>query len=357
LLRNERNDRDFLRFVHTFCSREKLRHFDGAGAARLMEHASRMAEAKDRLSTNFGTLSDLIREADHWASRDGSTKRINAEHVRRALEEKVFRSDLLQARIKELIGEGTLLIDLEGESVGQANGLSIIDLGDYRFGRPNRITASVTAGRGGIVDIEREAHLGGPIHSKGVLIVGGFLAQRYPLGGPLSVSARLVFEQSYEGVDGDSASLAELCALLSALAGVPLRQGVAITGSVNQHGAVQPVGGINEKIEGFFDVCRAVGAAEGAANTQGVIIPESNVRNLMLRERVLEAGRQGRFRVWAVRTVDQALELLTGGPAGEADGSGRFPEDTVNGRVQRRLEEYARALKELRGGAAEGTEQ
>ncbi|MBN1837914.1 MAG: AAA family ATPase [Spirochaetales bacterium] len=265
--RSAENDRDFLRFVHTFCSREKLRHPDAGGAARLMEHAARTAEAGDRLSTNFGTLADLIREADHWASRDGGDgAHIDADHVRRALEERVFRSDLLQERIKELIREGTLLIDLEGEKVGQANGLSIIDLGDYRFGRPNRITASVSPGRSGIVDIERESHLGGPIHSKGVLILGGFLAQRYAAGTPLALAARLVFEQSYEGVEGDSASLAEVCALLSALAGVPLRQGIAVTGAMSQHGMVQPVGGINEKVEGFYDVCRAA-AADGQGSS------------------------------------------------------------------------------------------
>jgi len=345
--RSAENDRDFLRFVHTFCSRERLRHLDAGGAARLMEHASRMAEARDRLSTNFGTLADLIREADHWASRDGGDgERVGPHHVRRALEEKVFRSDLLQERIQDLIREGTLLIDLEGHSVGQANGLSIIDLGDYRFGRPNRITASVSPGRGGIVDIEREANLGGPIHSKGVLILGGFLAQRYAPGTPLSLAARLVFEQSYEGVEGDSASLAEVCALLSALAGVPLRQGLAVTGSVNQHGAVQPVGGINEKVEGFYDVCRAVGAIRAGA-APGVIIPGSNVRNLMLQERVVEACRNGSFRVWTVSTVDEAVDLLAGHPAGRPDEAGQFPQDSVNGRVRHRLQDFSRVLKEF----------
>jgi lon-related putative ATP-dependent protease len=346
---DEQNTNNLLRFICTFCEKEKIRHMDGAGVARFIEQAHRLAEHKNRLSTNFGSLADLIRESDHWAEQDGS-ELIRAEHVRKALRQKVYRSALLQERIKELIEQGTILIDTGGQVPGQLNGLSVIDLGDYRFARPSRITATVTPGRGGVVDIEREAKLGGPVHSKGVLILSGYLSGTYATSLPLSVSARIVFEQSYEGVEGDSASSAELYAILSALAESPLKQQIAVTGSVNQRGVIQAVGGINEKIEGFFDVC----SVKGLTGEEGVIIPQSNVQNLMLREDVVEACSEGKFHVWPVATVTEGIEILTGRDAGARDEEGRFAEDSVNGRVQKRLEEFARSLKSYFGYPGEG---
>ena len=261
--------------------------------------------------------------------------------MHKAIEDKIYRSNLIQERIQELIQRGTFLVDTTGEAVGQVNGLAVIELGDYAFGRPSRITASIGLGQAGLVDIEREARLGGPIHTKGVLILSGYLSRRYAHDKPLSLSARLVFEQSYEGVEGDSASCAELFALLSAISGVPIRQGIAVTGSMNQQGEVQAIGGVNQKIEGFFDVCQAA----GLTGDQGVVIPESNVQNLMLREDVVEAVEQGRFHVYPIRSVNQGIEILTGRPAGERGPDGAFPEGTVNHLVDQRLREMAERLR------------
>lgn len=334
------NIRDYVGFICTLCRKENLRHLDSEAVAKIIEHSSRLADDQEKLSTRFGEIADVIREADFWAGQDGSAQ-VSGRHVHKAIEAKVYRSNLIQERIQEMIERGTLLIRTTGEAVGQVNGLSVINLGDYAFGRPSRITASIGLGRGGVVDIEREAKLGGPIHTKGVLILGGYLAQKYAQDKPLSLSARLVFEQSYEAVEGDSASSAELYALLSALAGLPIKQGIAVTGSVNQRGELQAIGGVNQKIEGFFDVCKV----QGLDGEQGVLIPEANVKNLMLREDVLEAVRDGQFHIWAVRTVDEGIELLTAVPAGERGPDGTFPEDSVNGRVDRRLREMAQGLR------------
>jgi predicted ATP-dependent protease len=256
---------------------------------------------------------------------------------------KIRRVDRIRRRVQEEIARKTIMIDTDGERVAQINGVSVIDLGDFRFGQPNRITATARVGRGQVIDIEREVKLGGPFHSKGVLILSSLLAGRYATDKPLSLSASLAFEQSYGEVDGDSASVAETCVLLSVLADVPIRQSLAVTGSVNQHGDVQPIGGVNEKIEGFFDVCNE----RGLTGRQGVIIPQANVKHLMLRGDVVAAAEEGRFRVYAVDTIDQAIELLTGLPAGEADGDGRYPEKTVNGLVQRRLDELYRKRRAM----------
>jgi lon-related putative ATP-dependent protease len=336
------NIRDFLKFLCTFCQKERLKHLDNTAVAKLLEHAARLAEDQQKLSTHFGAIADIIREANYWALQEGSSH-IRARHVQRALDEKVYRSNLIQERIQEMIARGTLLIDTEGQTVGQVNGLSVINLGDYTFGKPSRITASVGAGREGIIDIEREVELGGPIHSKGVLILSGYLAQKYAQDKPLTLTAKLVFEQSYEGVEGDSASSAELYALLSALSGVPIKQGIAVTGSVNQHGEVQAIGGVNEKIEGFFDVCKI----KGLTGEQGVLIPKSNVQNLMLREDIVEAVRAKKFHIWAVSTIDEGIEILTGVPAGERGRDGKFPEGTINYLVDQRLREFAECLKEI----------
>jgi len=340
--RNRNNVDDFVSFICTFCNKENLRHFDNTAVAKLLEHASRMVADREKLSTHFGALVDVIREANFWAGKD-NVECVGAKHVQKAIEEKIDRSNLIQERIQEMIARGTLLIDAAGAKIGQVNGLSILDLHDYYFGKPTRITASVGPGRGGIIDIEREVELGGPIHSKGVLILSGYLAEKYSADTPLTLSGRVVFEQSYEGVEGDSASSAELYAILSALSGLPLRQSVAVTGSVNQHGEVQAIGGVNQKIEGFFDVCKA----KGLTGDQGVIIPQSNVQNLMLREDVVEAVKSKKFAVWAVRTIDEGIEVLTGVTAGKKSKDGKFPKDSVNYRVERRLREFAERLKEF----------
>jgi predicted ATP-dependent protease len=263
--------------------------------------------------------------------------------VEKAIEERIYRSNLIQERINDLIAKGVLCIDTEGEVVGQVNGLAVISLGDFAFGRPNRITVSVGLGREGIIDIERESKLGGRIHTKGVMILGGFLADRYAQDKPLALSARLVFEQSYEEVEGDSASSTELYALLSALSGLPIRQGIAVTGSVNQKGQVQAIGGVNQKVEGFFQICQA----KGLTGAQGVIIPESNLSNLMLKEEVVQAAREGKFHIWPVKTIDEGIEILTGQQAGQKRADLTFEPDTVNDRVNRRLQELARQLRDF----------
>lgn len=330
-----------LRLFRLFCEREKLRPMDESAAARLLEHSLRLSDDQQRLSTNFGALTDVVREANHWAAQEDS-EILQARHVQRALDEKVYRSNMIQDRIQELVARGTILIDTDGMKIGQLNGLAVLSLGDYMFGRPSRISASVGPGRGSILDIEREVKLGGPIHSKGVMILSGYLAERFGQERPLTLAARLVFEQSYEGVDGDSASSAELYALLSALAELPLRQDIAITGSVNQRGEVQAIGGVNQKIEGFFDLCRL----RGLTGRQGVLIPQSNAQNLMLREDVVAAVRAGEFHVWIVATIDDGITLLTGVPAGERGADGEYPADSVNGRVMARLRAFAERLKE-----------
>ena len=328
-------------FFTTLCQKENLLHLDASAVAKLVEYGSRLAEDQKRLSTRFAEIADVVREACHYARREGADY-TTAEHVKRAIDARFYRSNLIQERIHEMFAREMLLLDVTGAEVGQVNGLSVLSLGDLDFGKPSRITASVAAGKDGVLDIEREARLGGRIHTKGVLILSGYVAQKYARDVPLSLSARLVFEQSYEGVEGDSASCAELFALLSALAGVPLRQDLAVTGSVNQKGEVQPVGGINEKIEGFFDVCRL----KGLTGDQGVVIPAANAENLMLREDVVEAIRDGVFHVYLINNVDEGIELLTGMPAGERGPDGSFPEGTFNARVVARLVELGEKLRE-----------
>lgn len=330
--RSPENCRLYARLIATLVRREKHRHFDRTAVARVLERSARVAADSEKLTTHMRTVADLLREADYWAEQEGCGL-VSVRHVQQAIEKQVYRAERLRQHVQEEIQRGTLLIDTSGGRVGQVNGLSVIDLGNFAFGRPSRITATARLGKGEVVDIEREVELGGAIHSKGVLILSAFLASRYAQRHPLSVSASLVFEQSYGMVEGDSASVAELCGLLSALADVPIHQSLAVTGSVNQHGQVQPIGGVNEKIEGFFDVCRV----RGLTGEQGVLIPASNVKHLMLREDVVAAAADGKFHVWPIETVDQALSLLTGLPAGEPDAEGRFPEGSVNQRVADRL--------------------
>jgi len=324
------------RLVAGLVQDEELRPFDAGAVARVVERSARMAGDAEKLSVRSRGVLDLVREADHWAAEEGADV-VSARHVQRAVDEGIHRRDRLRERVQEEIERGTLYIDTEGRKSGQANGLSVLQLGDFAFGRPHRITARTRLGRGEVVDIEREVELGGPIHSKGVMILTGFLRGRYAPEHPLSLQASLVFEQSYGGIEGDSASCAELLTLLSAIADVPLYQGIAVTGSVNQHGEIQPIGGVNEKIEGFFDVCRE----RGLTGDQGVIIPASNRKHLMLREDVVEAAREGRFHVWPASTVDEAMETLSGLSMGERGGDGAYPEGSVNGRVEDRLVKLA----------------
>jgi lon-related putative ATP-dependent protease len=324
------------RQVSGIVQREALRPLDRGAVARVIEHSARSAGNSLKLSTGVRELADLLREADQVTARRGAAVTTAAD-VQGALDAETKRWGRLKSRVHEAILRGTLLIDTSGESVGQINGLSVIDFGGGRFAAPTRITATARVGDGKLIDIEREVELGGPLHSKGVLILGGYFASRYTRNFPLSLSGALVFEQSYSGVEGDSASLAELCALISTLSKAPISQALAVTGSINQQGKVQPIGAINEKIEGFFDIC----AARGLNGKQGVVIPAANVEHLMLRADVVEATTRGLFSVHAVETVDEAIEILTGCPAGESDDQGEFPNGSVNQRVLEQLLEFA----------------
>ncbi len=337
--RTSENVQEYAKFMCTLCNKEGLKHLDSTGIASIVEFSSRLAADQDKLSTQFTEVSDIIREANYYAQTNGS-KYITHEHVSKAIEEKVYRSNLIEEKLGEMIERGSILVDTVGEKVGQVNGLAVMGMGDYMFGKPSRITASVGLGKKGIIDIEKQADMGGPTHTKGVHILTGFLTNRYAKKHPLSLTARLVFEQSYSGVDGDSASSTETYAMLSALSGVPIKQHFAVTGSVNQKGEVQAIGGVNQKIEGFFDLCKF----RGLTGEHGVMIPESNVKNLMLREDVVEAVKDGKFHIYSVSTIDQGIEVLTGVPAGEQTKSGDYPEGTINYLAQQKLDEMAKLL-------------
>ena len=339
---NAENLKQYNSTLCAVCGKENLRHMDKVAVAKIIEHSSRLAEDQKKLSTRFAEIADIIREASYWAGIEGK-RLIGGTHISKSIEQKEYRSNLIHEHVKEMIERGILKIDTEGEAVGQVNGLSIIALGDINFGRPSRITASIATGREGLIDIEREAKLGGPIHTKGVLILSGLMAERYASNAPLSLSARLVFEQSYEGVEGDSASSTEFYVLLSALADAPIKQGIAVTGSIDQKGEVQAIGGVNQKIEGFYEVCKA----KGLTGKQGVIIPERNVQNLMLKEEVVEAIKKGKFTVYSVNNVDEGIEILTGIKAGRKLKSGKFEKGSINRRVQERLEQLAKGMKEF----------
>jgi lon-related putative ATP-dependent protease len=333
----------YARFVGNVCREEGLHPFSADGVARLIEHCGRLIADRGRLTSRLGDVLDLVRESSFWAGQRGHAL-VVADDVDHSIAQKAYRANLLEERTHRIITEGTLLIDTEGRAVGQVNGISVLALGDHVFGRPARITARTYAGEPGVVDIEREAKLGGPIHSKGVMILGGYVAGRYARERPLALSASIAFEQQYEEIEGDSAASAELYALLSSLTGIPLDQAVAVTGSVNQLGEIQPIGGVNEKIEGFFDVCRA----RGLTGRHGVLIPEANARHLMLRRDVVEAAAAGRFHVYAITTVDEGLALLTGCEAGERRADGRYPDGSFNAAVDNALAANVERLKEMR---------
>ncbi len=349
LVRDAENEQRYVRLIATVARQNSLRHLEREAVARIIDHSLRLADDNERLSSHMRSLADLLQEADYWAGDNGHAV-IARSDVQQAIDAQIHRADRIRQRLQEEVQRGTLLIATAGEQVGQINGLSVMMLGDFSFGHPNRITARARLGKGQLVDIEREVELGGPIHSKGVYILSGFLAGRYAPDYPLSLSASLVFEQSYGMVEGDSASSAELYALLSALAGVPIKQSFAVTGSVNQLGEVQAIGGVNEKIEGFFDICNA----RGLSGEQGVLIPAANVKHLMLREDVVAAVCDGRFAVYPVESIDQGLELLTGLPAGERDEKGEFPEGSVNRRVEDSLIRFTKRLQELEAEASGG---
>jgi ATP-dependent Lon protease len=329
-------------WVAQVCRLENLPHFDRAAVERLVEFGARQAGDREKVSASYAEIADLTREAAYWARQDNNRQIVSVQHVQKALDERVFRSNRIEEELRELITQGTILVDIDGRKVGQLNGLAVLQLGEHSFGRPSRVTASVAMGQAGIVNIERESRLSGSIHDKGLLILSGYLRNRYGQDKPLTLSASLCFEQSYSGVEGDSASSTELYALLSRLSELPIRQDIAVTGSVNQWGEVQAIGGANEKIEGFFDVCRV----RGLTGQQGVMIPAANVRNLVLRADVIDAVEKGQFHVYPVRTIDEGIEILTRVRAGTVEEEG-----TVNALVNKRLRELATGLKAFASSA------
>lgn len=340
--RTEDNMLAYAAFLSGCCEECEARQFDPGGVAKIVEYSARMVDDQERLSSRFAQVKEWIEEANYWADKD-KAKYIGADHVQKAMEERLFRHNLVDEKIRDMIHRGSIMIDATGEVIGQVNGLSVYSLGDISFGRPSRITAKTFMGRGGVINIERESELSGPIHNKGVMILSGYLGWKYAQDKPLSLSASLCFEQSYQGVEGDSASSTELYAILSSLSEVPIKQNIAVTGSVNQRGEIQPIGGVNQKIEGFYKVCEAA----GLTGEQGVLIPEQNIVNLMLRDEVVEAVRQGKFHIYSAKTIDEGIEILTGVPAGERKADGSYPADTINYLVDRNLRAMATRLKDF----------
>ena len=335
-------------FISRHCKDKGYLPFHKTGVAAVFDYSSRLAENQNKLSTRFNEIVEVLAEANTWADIEGADV-VTVDHVIKAIEEKRYRSDKYEQKIQELFREGTFLLSVDGAEVGQINGLAVYDLGDYSFGKPSRITVNTFAGSKGVINIEKEAQMSGRSHNKGVQILSGYLGRHFAQRQPLSLTATLCFEQSYDGVDGDSASSTELYALLSSLADVPIRQDIAVTGSVNQKGQIQPIGGVNQKIEGFFRVCQAL----GLTGRQGVLIPPQNVKNLMLHSEVLEAVKNGRFHVYTADTIAEGVELLTGMPAGKADGEGQYPEGTLFARVAAKLVAYNEAGKTASKGNVE----
>lgn len=346
--RNAENEVEYAKLIGSLSKKKQLRSLNKQAVARVIEYASRMADDACKLTAHISSIGDLLREADYWA-RVSNSKQIGKNHIDQAIEAQIYRSDRIKKSMLEEIGKGTILMDVKGEKVGQINGLVVYDFGRYSFGKPARITTQVRIGKGDFVDIEREISMSGPIHTKGVLILKSLISNRFAKHSPLSLSASIVFEQSYGGVDGDSASSTEYYCMVSAITGVPIKQSIAVTGSINQFGEIQPIGGVNEKIEGFFDVC----SYEGLSGTQGVIIPRTNVDNLMLRADIVQAVEEGRFSIYAIDTVDDGIEILTGKKAGERDRRGNYPKGSVNYMVEENLrqyyKDYAKYAKETLG--------
>lgn len=340
--RDELHMQEYATFIAARCQEEGVRHFDRTAVAKIVEYGSRLAEHQQKLSTRFGDIADLIREANYFAGVHGRDTTTAAD-VQEALAERIYRANSAQEQTFEHILDGTIFVRTEGSVVGQVNGLSVIDMGDYAFGLPGRITARTFMGDDGIIHIERETEMSGPLHEKGVLSLTGYLGGTYAQNQPLSLTASITFEQNYSGIDGDSASSTELYALLSSLSQIPLHQGIAVTGSVNQRGEIQPIGGVNEKVEGFFHLCQA----RGLTGSQGVIIPAANIEHLMLAEEVVTAVAAGKFHVWCISTIEEGIELLTGVPAGARDKAGHYPPGTVHHAVQARLQQLAQDLSKF----------
>ncbi len=338
--RSKENLLGYAAFIAGCCEDCKIRHFDPSGVACVIDFASRMVSDQEKMSTRFAQIKELVEEAEHWAREDKS-ELVKDIHVKRAIEERRYRHNLPDERLREMITRGTIMIDTQGEVAGQVNGLSVYSLGDISFGKPSRITCRTYLGRSGVINIERESQMSGRIHDKGVMILSGYMGWKYAQDSPLSLSASLCFEQSYDGVEGDSASSTELYALLSSLSDIPIKQNIAVTGSVNQKGEIQPIGGINQKIEGFFEVCQA----SGLTGDQGVMMPAKNLKHLMLRDEVVDAVKAGKFHIWAVSSIDEGIQILTGVAAGEKKADGSFPEGTINYRVDKNLKEMARKLR------------
>jgi lon-related putative ATP-dependent protease len=339
--RTEERLEQYIRFIKMITKDEDLKAFDKGAMAHVLEYATRMSGRQKKISTRFNNIADIVREAAHWCKEDQASQ-VSRKHVEKAIKERYKRVSLVEDKIQELIEEGTLLIDTEGAVTGQVNGLSVYPIGEFLFGKPTRITATTSVGRAGVINIEREADLSGRTHNKGVLILTGFLRGKYCQNRPFSLSASLAFEQSYSGVEGDSASSTEVYAILSSLSRLPLRQDIAVTGSINQRGEIQPIGAVNEKIEGFYDVCKE----KGITGKQGVIIPHQNSLNLMLRQDVIDAVSAGKFHIYPVKNVDQGMEILTGFEAGELKDDGTFEEDTVNYLVDQELDRLAQSWKQ-----------
>ncbi|MBD3426464.1 MAG: AAA family ATPase [Candidatus Omnitrophica bacterium] len=329
-------------FIKVRCEEEGLRHFDRKAVAKIVEYGSRLTQDQEKLSARFMYIADLLREADYWAGRDNK-EYVDRPHVEKAIHEKIYRSNMIEEKIIELIDRNIIMIDAEGAEVGQVNGLAVLDIGEYMFGKPTRITAKTFMGIKGVVDIERQVKMGGNIHSKGVMILNGYFGEKFAQDNPLTLSASICFEQSYSGVEGDSASSTEAYCLLSSLSGVPIKQSIAVTGSMNQHGMVQPIGGVNEKIEGFYHTCKI----KGLTGDQGVMIPGSNVKHLMLKEEVIEAVKKGKFHIWAVSTIDEGIEILTGKKAGKKNRKGAYPKGSINYLVDKKLKEYSKKFSKL----------
>ncbi|MBP1740709.1 MAG: ATP-dependent protease, partial [Deltaproteobacteria bacterium] len=322
------------------CREQNLRHLDRTGVARVLEYSVERTEDQEKLTLELGDVSDLIKEANYFAELD-KAELIAKEHVEKAMQKRIFRSNLYEERIRELIEKDIFWIETDGGKIGQINGLSILMTGDYEFGKPNRITATVSVGREGVVAIERESKMSGNVHTKGVMILTSFLKERFAHNKPLSLAASFCFEQSYGMVEGDSASSTELFALLSALAGVPIDQGIAVTGSVSQKGEIQPVGGVTRKVEAFYEICKH----KGLNGRHGVIIPAKNVRNLMLKQELVDTVKEGRFHIWPISTVEEGVEILTGMGAGALQPDGSYPEGTFFRKVDERLVELAEIVR------------
>lgn len=333
--------RKYAEFIASICQVEGLRPFDRAGVAKIAEFGSRLAGHQEKLSAKFSDVADLVREAHYWAVKTG-TGIVSTGHVEKALDEKLYRSNRIEERMREMIVEGTLIVETTGAVVGQVNGLAVLDLGDYSFGKPSRITARAYAGKAGVMNIERETKMSGKIHEKAILIISHYLGSKYAARKPISLSASITFEQLYDMVEGDSATCAELYSLLSSISGVPLKQGIAVTGSMDQNGEVQPIGGVNEKIEGFFGLCRL----RGLDGSHAVIIPKRNIKHLMLKKDVIEAVKEGKFSIYAIEKMEEGMEILTGMKAGEPQAEGTYPEGTFNHLIAKRLEEFSEAMKE-----------